>query len=193
LLELGLLYTNTRNYGEALASFERLERTFPGSESAIRGSFEKGLVYQSAGELEKARAQFAAVSEKNRGGVYGDKSLIGLGIVHREGGNYDLALAAFTEVAGRRTDQIGAEAQYRIGETLHQQGKYRDAVTALLRVKYIYPSSADWVARAYLMIGGCYESIQEKGKAREAYQMVLKSHKEDEFAREADRKIKELQ
>ena len=33
-------------------------------------------------------------------------------------------------------------------------------------------------------------SLEEKGKAREAYQTVLNTHKENEFGREAGRKIK---
>ena len=93
----------------------------------------------------------------------------------------------------RRTDEVGAQAQFLIGETLAKQEKYKDAITAFLRVKYVYPSAKEWVARAYLRMGECYERIADRGKAREAYQTVLKLHKEDEFGREASKRMKELQ
>ena len=60
-------------------------------------------------------------------------------------------------------------------------------------MKYIYPSAKDWIARAYLKIGECYERTSDKGKAREAYQTVLNSHKEDKFGEQADKKMKEMQ
>ncbi|MEK9136225.1 MAG: tetratricopeptide repeat protein, partial [Bacteroidota bacterium] len=193
LLELGLLYVNEEKYSEAITTFERLEAAYPSSEAAIHGSYEKGAAYQARGELEKARMQFQSVAEKNKGSLYGDKSLVGVGLVAQAKDDYPTALGAFTDVASRRTDVVGAEAQYRIGECLYGEFKYKDAVSALLRVKYIYPSAKDWIARSYLKVGECYEKVSDKGKAREAYQMVLKSHKDDEFGREADKKMKELQ
>jgi TolA-binding protein len=193
LLELGLMYANQEEYGEAIKAFDRLEQSYPSSEATVHGMYEKGAAYQVMGDLEKAKAQFSAVSEKSKGTIYGDKSLIGLGVVLSARREHSDALQAFADVASRRTDEIGAEAQYRIGESLSKQQKQKEAITALLRVKYIYPSAKDWIARAYLRIGECYEKLAEKGKARETYQMVLKSHKDDVFGKEADKKMRELQ
>ncbi|MBI4536271.1 MAG: tetratricopeptide repeat protein [Ignavibacteriae bacterium] len=193
MLELGLLYADQGKYIEAANTFDKLEQQFAGTESAMRASYEKAVAYHAAKEVAKAEAQFRLVAEKHKGSLYGDKGMIGIGIIRQQREQYGDAIAAFTEVAGRRTDEVGAEAQYRIGETLFKQQLYKDAVTALLRVKYVYPSSRDYIARAYLKIGECYEKVSDKGKAREAYQTVLKTHKEDEFGREADKKMKELQ
>jgi len=113
--------------------------------------------------------------------------------VKRTNGQTGEAIAHFKDVSGRRTDEVGAEAQFRIGETLALQQQHKEAVTALLRVKYIFPAAKDWIARSYLTMGECYEKIAEKGKAREAYLMVIKTNKEDEFGKEAERKMRDLQ
>jgi TolA-binding protein len=193
MLELGLTYNEMERYDEATKILGRLEEEFPKSEAAIQSGYEKGVALQASGDIEKAGVQFASVAEKHKGAMYGDKSLVGLGVIRQEQGEYAQAINVFSEVAARRTDELGAEAQYRIGETLFKQSKYKDAVKGLLRVKYIYPSANDWIARAYLMIGECYEKTLDKGKAREAYQTVLNSHKQDKFGDQADKKIKEMQ
>ena len=105
---------------------------------------------------------------------------------------YSSAEARLQAVIARRTDEVGAEAQYRIGELEAIRGEYREAVTQLLRVKYVYPGAADWIARAFLKLGECYIALRETAKAKEAYLAVISLHKEDEFGREADKKMKEI-
>ena len=192
MLEVGLIYVQQNKFADAVAAFDRLEQEYPESEPALRGAYEKGAAYLDGKMLEKAESQFASVAEKKKATLYGDKSLVGLGIVQQTKQAYAEAIKSFTEVATRRTDDVGAEAQYRVGETLFLQQQYKDAVTALLRVKYVFPSSKDNIARAYLKMGECYEKLSDKAKAQDAYQVVLKSHKDDEFGREAERKLKEL-
>jgi tol-pal system protein YbgF len=192
LLELGLLYADQRKYADAVSTFERLERSYPGTEPALRAAYEKGAVYEASGDRTRAAAEFAAMASAHKGSVYGDRSAIALGLTDRAQGRIPEALARFAEVAGRRTDEVGAEAQFRIGETRAAQKQYKEAVTALLRVKYLFPGAKDWIARAYLQIGECYEKISDRGKAREAYQTVLQSNREDEFGKQAEKRMKDL-
>ena len=134
--------------------------------------------------------EFTRVSREHAGTPAADLSLMALGILKREDGANSEAMEIFRGVGSKRTDDLGAEAQFRIGETLFLQANYKEAVTQLLRVRYVYPSATDWIARGYLKLGECYEHLEEKGKAREAYQTVLNTHKENEFGKEAGRKIK---
>jgi TolA-binding protein len=142
--------------------------------------------------LTRAKSDFETVVQKHTGTEYADKSLVGIGRILQGQGELSSAIETYRQVASKRNDDIGAEAQFRIGEALAHQTNLKEAVTQLLRVKYVYPGSLDWIARAYLKLGDCYEKLDDVGKAREAYQSVLHSHKEDEFGKEADKRMKGL-
>ncbi len=116
-----------------------------------------------------------------------------MGAIRLDEGDYSRAKELFSGVAGRRSDDVGAEAQYSLGETFYRQKDFKQAVGAFVRVKYLYPGSREWIARAYLRLGECYEKTSEKGKAKDAYLTVAKLHGNDEFGKEADRKMRELQ
>ena len=47
-------------------------------------------------------------------------------------------------------------------------------ITALLRVKYVFPSYERWVGRACLGLGDAYEQTKDVRRARESYLTVLK-------------------
>jgi TolA-binding protein len=143
--------------------------------------------------LDQAGQQFSVAAQELKATFYGDQCLVGLGVVRQRNGRYDEALQAFTDVVSRRTDELGAEAQYRIGETLFAQRRYREAIPALMRVPEAFPNAKDFIAESYLKAGECHLKLGEKAKAIKAYQSVLKSHRSDNFAREAERRLKELQ
>ncbi len=108
-------------------------------------------------------------------------------------GSVSEALALLNQVATGRTDDLGAEAQFELGVSKQLSGEYDDAISAFLRVKYVYPSAEDWVARSYLRLGECYKATKQMAKAKNAFEIILKSHQNDEFGKEAAQKLKELQ
>ncbi|MBX2992900.1 MAG: tetratricopeptide repeat protein [Bacteroidetes bacterium] len=191
-LELGMLYAQQRMYPEALAAFDELQQNYPESDVAPEGAYEKGMTLLAAEMLENAEGHFSSVGAGHKGSLFGDKCLIGYGLVKQKKLEFAEAVQVFTDVASRRTDEVGAEAQFRVGETLFLLQQYREAVLALQRVREVFAAHKDIVARATLKMGEGYEVLSEKAKAQEAYQSVLRSHKNDEFGREAERKLKGL-
>ena len=173
------------------SAFALLALLIPESPAA-QASYEKGNSLIALGKREEALEEFKQTAAKSRGKLFGDKCLIALGLIFRDQGRIEESLKSFQDVASRRTDEVGAEGQYRIGETQFLQKEYAKAATSLLRVKYVYPSSEDWIARSYLKMGEAYEQNSERGKAREAYQVVLQSHNDDQFGQEATLKLQEL-
>lgn len=103
----------------------------------------------------------------------------------------DDAAVRFAVVA-QRTDGLGAEAQYRLGEAYRTAGLTGDAVTALLRVKAEYGAFDEWLTRALLSLGACYETLGQNDLARESYQTVVAFHQDDDFAIQAKAKLKKL-
>jgi len=96
-------------------------------------------------------------------------------------------------VATSRTDDVAAEAQYLFGMALTSQKKWDDAVTAFLRVKYVFPAYEEWLAKSYLGMGAAYEGLQDLNKAKDAYQNVMMFKKEEESVAEAQRRLKKLE
>jgi TolA-binding protein len=96
------------------------------------------------------------------------------------------------DVAGRRTDDLGAKAQYHYGLSLFEQRKYADAVSALVRVRTIFSQYEPWISRSYLLMGDCYVKMNDKRQAEEMYRVVVTKHKGNELGEEARQKINKL-
>jgi TolA-binding protein len=192
MVELGRLLSGEGRTGEAIEEFERVEKSFPDDSSAIRAGYEKGLAERRAGRADDALRQFASVGASHPGSEYGDRSLLEAGILRLASGDYAKAAEEFTEVATRHSDELGAEAQYYMGETHFRREEYKKAITTLVRVKYLFPSAAEWVVRASMKIGESYEKLGERAKAREAYQSAMRLATGD-LQKEAERRLKLLE
>jgi TolA-binding protein len=190
LLKAGLLLTGEKKYGRAQSVYDRIVFDAKDGGLAGRAQYEKGRTFLLSGDLSQAQTHFERVIQRYKGSTEADRAIIGLGIINLEKGDMTSARGRFNEIIRKRTDEAGAEAQYYYGESLAREGNHREAVTQLLRVKYVYPSATDWIARSYLSLGECYEKLEETGKAREAYMMVLNTHKEDDLGKEAGERIK---
>ena len=164
-----------------------------GTDVAIEGSYQKGRCYRLMGEDEKALAQFQALSRNYPASLFAGRGQVQVGLIYYEEKRYQESLDVLNAVASSRTDVMGAEAQYSVGLAYFAMEKYADATAAFLRVKYVYPDASEWIARAYLKLGETYELTKDFGKARDAYQMVLNSNRENEYGRDAEARLKKLE
>ncbi len=191
LLEIALLHRKEGNTNEALNTLDLLGSRYPVGASSSRANYEKGLIYLEKGEVEVASREFESLASTQRGTNWGDKALIEIGRIMLLSSPAS-AESVFTEVATRRKDEIGAEAQYMKGEALFVQERFANAVAEFEKVN-LYADAAGWKARSMLKTGESYVRLSDKRKARETYRALLKIHRLDEFAREADKKLKALQ
>ena len=86
-------------------------------------------------------------------------------------------------------DEYAAEAQYLMGEIGFEGGQYQRALEDYLKVKYLYPSYAEWVGRGLLRVGECYEKMDQKNRAKTVYEEVARTHRDDEIGEEAKRRL----
>jgi tetratricopeptide (TPR) repeat protein len=110
-----------------------------------------------------------------------------------ESQDYDKAQAAAEKVATSRKDEVGAEAQYLIGASLAGKKDWTNVITALLRVKYVFPSYERWVGRACLGLGDAYEQTKDLRRARESYLTVLKLKTDSAVIEETQRRLKRME
>jgi tol-pal system protein YbgF len=97
-------------------------------------------------------------------------------------GQYSLAIQGFEAyIKSFPQSPLAGNAQYYVGESYRQDGKFQDAVAAYDKVIANYPGNPV-VAEAYYKRGLAYQSLGDVARARESYEHVVKSYPPDNQA-----------
>ena len=142
--------------------------------------------------LQQAYEVFSDVSYYYRETIFADNSKIEMGTIDLAAGRYENAEQYFLDIAEKRSDNLGAKAQYFYGLSLFEDGKVTEAISALVRVRTVFSSYDEWLTRSYMLLGDCYVKLNDKQKAEEMYRTVIRKHKNDDFGKEAMDKIRNL-
>jgi len=193
LLEAGEVHIEQKRYDRAIAVLSDIEKKYPKSDGASEAVYLRGVVFRINGDAMEARNQFTFAISKYPSAAGADKARVALAKLDIEAGDQASALTRVQLVSTSRTDEVGAEAQYIVGSIYAQKKDWPNAITAFLRVRYVFPRYEEWLAKAYLALGNVYEQTQEIRKAREAYQSVLKIEREKDSVREAELRLKNLE
>ncbi|MGH2566722.1 MAG: tetratricopeptide repeat protein, partial [Bacteroidota bacterium] len=192
LLEAGGIYVHQKIYDRALAAFSKIESSYRETDASAEASYMKGAVFLENADSGEAANQFQFVVRQYPASDGAARSKVALARIHQKKGDGTTAQKFAQEVATSRNDAIGAEAQYLSGSIFEAQQDWQHAITAYLRVRYVFPSYEEWVTKAYLGLGIAYENTRDIPKAREAYQNVLRLKKDANAVIEAERRLKEL-
>ncbi|HEY6952347.1 MAG TPA: tetratricopeptide repeat protein, partial [Bacteroidota bacterium] len=121
------------------------------------------------------------------------KAKLGLIRIDIEKKDFAAAQGRAKEMATTRTDEIGAEAQYLSGAAYAGAKDWKNAITALLRVKYVFPTYDHWVAKSYVSLGDAYLATQDIRHAKAAYQSALKFKQETAVVEDAQQRLTSLE
>ncbi|MBM4169678.1 MAG: tetratricopeptide repeat protein [Ignavibacteria bacterium] len=193
LLEAAEVYIEAKRYDRAIVVLSDLEKKYPRSDGAAEAIYLRGVVFRINGDMMEARNQFTYTIERYSSTSGADKARVTLAKIDLEAGDLTSALTRVERVSTSRTDEVGAEAQYLVGSIHAQKKDWPNAITAFLRVRYVFPRYEQWLAKAYLSLGNVYEQTQDVRKAREIYQNVLKIEREKDAVREAELRLKNLE
>ena len=80
-----------------------------------------------------------------------------------------------------------------MGLAYQVQQKLSDAIINYMRIRYVFPAAAQWIAKAYINLGECYEKTSQIAKAKEAYTFVVKQNKFPDLVAAAEKKLKTLE
>jgi TolA-binding protein len=156
------------------------------------------LLYLQGINLEKDNKQAEAYSLFNEilnnyeGSLFVAKAKIELGMIELQRGNYDKAQSYLKEVGETRLDDIGAQAQYLYGLSLFDQNRIDEAISAFVRVRSVFVAFDEWYTKSLLKLGDCYVKMKDNKQARELYKAVLNRHQNDEYSKEAKKKLNQL-
>ena len=193
LFELGTIYAQQGKPDLALGAFSRIESDYARSEEAAEASYQQALVFKGTGQLTASVKKFEETISTYTGTTAADRSRLALGWMSYESQSYPKSIEYFRTVAGNRTDDIAAEAQFAIGLAFQTQRNYADAIVNFMRIRYVFPGSAQWIAKAYLNLGECYERTNQIQKAKEAYTYVIKQNRFSDLVQTAEQQLKKLE
>ena len=154
--------------------------------------FQQGTNLVKDNKITEASLIFDQIITYYEGSIFASKAKVELGVIELQNNNYENEQAYFKEVSEKRTDDIGAEAQYYCGVLLYNQNKIEDAITSLVRVRSVFAAYDEWYTKSLLKLGDCYVKLKDKKQAREMFRTVLSRHDSGEFADEAKKKMKQL-
>jgi tol-pal system protein YbgF len=107
-------------------------------------------------------------------------------------GQWDLCVSGFeTYLRQFARSELGHSAQFYIGECRYSDGKHREAVDAYDQVIANYPRSAS-VPTAYYKRGLALERLGQLDRARESFELVIKSFPDSDEARLAKQNLDRL-
>lgn len=192
VLEMGSIHNKLENYSGAISTYDEALEKLKGSSSIPEIMFMKGQTYIKMDSLQQAYEVFSDVSYYYRETIFADNSKIEMGTIDLAAGRYENAEQYFLDIAEKRSDNLGAKAQYFYGLSLFEDGKVTEAISALVRVRTVFSSYDEWLTRSYMLLGDCYVKLNDKQKAEEMYRTVIRKHKNDDFGKEAMDKIRNL-
>jgi len=192
VIEMGNIYNQQKKYDDALTMYNKALTTLPNKLRFTEIMFNKGMTYVNKNDFASATLVFNQIVKDYSGTVFSEKSKLELGILSLQAKNYSLADSYLTNLAQNRSDDIGAQAQFYLGQSLYNQKNYSAAITALSRVSSVFPAYDDWVTKSYLLLGDCYEKTKDRSRAREMYRIVISKHGKDKYGREASIKLRRI-
>jgi tol-pal system protein YbgF len=193
LEEAAEIYTLQKQYDKAFSALTRIVKEFKDSEVYPDALYQMGRLYFENGNLNDAKDAFESVISQFPSSTAAVKGNIGLVRIDIAKGNFSAAENRTKEIATTRTDEFGAEAQYLSGLAFSGAKEWKNAITALLRVKYVFPSYDHWVAKSYVALGDAYVATKDSRRAKTAYQNALKFKQETETVTEAQKGLEKLQ
>ncbi|MGB2869641.1 MAG: tetratricopeptide repeat protein, partial [Bacteroidota bacterium] len=193
LLEASDIYTAQNNRSKARSLLQKIEQEYKDPVVLTEAAYRQGLLLLLEGKTPEAKNRFEALIARSPNLPVADKCRVAVAKIYILSGDFSPAQSLVELVATTQTNEIGAEAQYLVGETLAGRKDWKNAVPAYLRVKYVFGAYEEWVARAYLALGAVYEATQEFRKAKEAYENVVKLNRDEKIVAEAQRRLKYLE
>ncbi|MDR3666032.1 MAG: tetratricopeptide repeat protein [Ignavibacteriaceae bacterium] len=192
VIEMATIYNTRKDYNSALDILNKAIDKLSKSPRLPELKFMKAETMINNSNINDAYDVFGDIVQNYPSNLFSDKSKIELGLIDLAAQRYDNASVYFKSLSDTRSDEIGAKAQFYLGELYAGQKMYPEAVTALVRVKTVYSAYDEWLTRSFLKLGDVYTEMKDYNKAKEMYRVVISKHKGDVYGNEARTKLRAL-
>lgn len=182
LAELGRLLLSEGAYEESILRYRELaEKDARYRQEAYLGLGNANLAMNRGNE---ARQNFEQVLSLNSGN---DAARVGLGKVLLQDSRPDEARRFFALVAENNTTEVGAEAQFLVGETHLRQNESETALQEFAKVSSLYQAYDLWVAEAQYKTAEIYIREGRRGDAIQLLNSIVEQFPGTPGAEKAER------
>ena len=182
-----------REFREAIKLYNEVVSQYRRTEWAQKALIGTGRAYMGLKNTDEASRVFEKfLSEYKDSDLSCEVRLI-LGKIFRGSGEYDKARTIYAHVLERNNPEESlAEAQFSLGETYLAQEQYEDALMSFLRVVVVFGEQSEFVQKAMLRAGFCYEKIGDLANAKQIYEELMKEYPKGKYVKEARGKLNAL-
>lgn len=160
LTSLGTLNYEQGEFQRSHANFAQLQETAPRfRQEAFVGMGNASLAQE---KTDQAKEEYEAALAVNAGN---EAAKVGLGKVALANNNFERAREILVPVAEKSTTEIGAEAQFYVGDILRRQGEYNAAIQEYAKVKVLFEAFDSWVSEALYNSAVCHIRLGNRGEA----------------------------
>jgi TolA-binding protein len=191
-IELSSIYAVKKQYGSAAGILKEAIDAQPSSNRVAELLYLQGIYLEKDNKQTEAYSIFDRIINNYEGSLFVAKAKVELGIIELQRNNYEKAQSYLKEVGENRLDDIGAQAQYLYGLSLFDQNRMDEAISAFVRVRSVFVAFDEWYTKSLLKLGDCYVKMKDNKQARELYKAVLSRHQNDEYSKEAKKKLNQL-
>lgn len=191
LLQSGLSYAADGGMDAAAKSLSQMLEKFPEHKQASVALLKLGEVQAEAQDYDDSRRTFEKFLQRYASDPLAHRAHFGVGWALENAKQYGRAREAYQKTIDATNTETAARAQFQIGETYLAEGKFEQAVAALLAVEdvYAYPK---WSARALFEAGRAFEEMKQPEQAAQQYRSVAEKYKNAPEAALAAKRLREM-
>lgn len=180
LTSLGTLNFERGEYALSHANYAQLLETA----SRYRQEAYVGMGNASLAQnrIERAKEEYESALQVN---ANSEAAKAGLGKVAIAENEFDIAEELLAPIAEQSTTEIGAEAQYYLGEILQKRGEYNAAIEEYAKVKVLFEAFDFWTSKAMYNSAECHIRLGNRGEAMTILNSIIISYPDTEAEKKA--------
>ncbi len=116
-----------------------------------------------------------------------------LGKVAFNKGDYKTAQADFEKTVTLAKDINGAEAQFRLGEILYKEKKYKESIASMLKFNEQFGEYEYWKGKAFILVSDNNVALDEPTQAKAVLNSIIENSSDETIVAEAKQKLATLE
>lgn len=175
LYELGLAYSDRKEYDQAIRSMTELCDQFPDYPLLERALFELAWSYKSKGDVATAKQWFQKVADQFPNSPLAAESYFHVGQTEFENAQFESAVKAYSVAATKTASpEILEKSLYKLGLSLFQQKDYTGAAQQFTKQLKTFPEGSLSID-ARLMVAECSFKLEQFSAAWPQYEQARKA------------------
>jgi len=171
LTSLGTLNFERGEYELSHANYNQLLESAPRfRQEAYVGMGNASLAQE---KIDQAKEEYDLALQVN---ANNEAAKVGLGKVAIKNGNFEEARDLLFPVAERSTTEIGAEAQFYLGDIHQKEEEYNEAIQEYSKVKVLFEAFDYWVSEAMFSSAECHIRLGNRGEAMTILNSIVNTY-----------------